>query len=45
VTGRPYEAGVGPNGEIRPPMDSPETWAGAKALRARLEREQAARRR
>lgn len=31
ATGRPYEAGVGPNGQVRPPMDSPEAWAGQAA--------------
>lgn len=45
ATGRPYEAGIGPNGEMRPPMSSPEEWARAEALHARLERERAARRR
>ncbi|HEY0649911.1 hypothetical protein [Phenylobacterium sp.] len=45
ATGRPYEAGVGPNGEIRPPMGTPEAWARAEAFRARLERERAGRRR
>lgn len=45
ATGRAYEAGVGPSGELRPPMSSPQEWARGEALRARLEREQAGRRR
>ncbi|ODT83314.1 MAG: hypothetical protein ABS78_23205 [Phenylobacterium sp. SCN 70-31] len=37
-TGRPYATGVGPNGEIRPPMDTPEGWARRDAYVAAVER-------
>jgi transposase-like protein len=36
-TGRPYESGVGPKGQIRPPMQTPEGWARADAHRRRVE--------
>ena len=39
ATGRPYEAGVGPNGEIRPPMGTEAEWAARDAMVARAERE------
>jgi hypothetical protein len=39
ATGRPYEAGVGPNGRIRPPMASPEDWARRDAYSERMARE------
>lgn len=35
ATGKPYEPGIGPNGEIRPPMDTPEEWARRDAARAK----------
>jgi hypothetical protein len=37
ATGAPYQTGVGPNGEIRPPMGTPAEWAWRDALVARLE--------
>jgi len=39
ATGRPYESGIGPNGEIRPPMASPEDWARRDAYSERMARE------
>lgn len=36
ATGRAYEAGVGPNGEVRPPAQTPEEWAERDALMARM---------
>jgi len=36
-TGRAYEAGTGPRGEIRPPMGTPEDWAVRDAYLRRME--------
>jgi hypothetical protein len=33
--GEPYASGVGPNGEMRPPMLTPEDWARGEAYSAR----------